>query len=114
MAWEELIEGHLTEKSTWVSKNTEYIESMNRVEIYVHSGGILQGCLILNEVEQDFHVGVCASVFSQFVHPDYRECGVSLRMMREAISISREAGHKMFSYSHRVGDYRYEVVYRRL
>lgn len=71
------------------------------------------GGLVLT-YDNDIHVGPCISVVAQYVLPEYRCKGVSLRCMREAVRIARQFGERVLAYTHRKGDWRYETIYKEL
>jgi len=54
------------------------------------------------------------SVISQYVLPDYRNRSISLLCMREAIRIAKANGYSVLAYTHRLGDWRYETIYKRI
>lgn len=112
-AWDEFIELQLTDKQTWVSKTIRTIEGFHRYEIGLYDGDTPVGGLTLTW-DDDPHVGECLLVMSQYVLPEYRNQGVSLRCMHEVMRIARRLGHTVVAFTHRQADWTYHIRYRRV
>lgn len=114
-AWHEFIELQTTSQDEWVGRSLLSMQGLDRYEIGVfRSDGIPIAAMIVGYDFWDAHVGPCMSVFAQYVLPDYRNRGISLKLMREAIRITRDSEYNTLAYTHRKGDWRYETIYRRV
>jgi len=113
-AWDECIELQLQDKETWASRAVLALQSLDRWEIGVFNGCTIVGAVCVARDTTDPHVGECLSVFAQYVVPEHRNKGVSLRLMRAAVAIAKVNGYKCLAYTHRLGDWRYETVYRKI
>lgn len=113
-AWDECIELQLQDKETWAGRAVLALQSLDRWEIGVFNGCMIVGAVCVARDTTDPHVGECLSVFAQYVVPEHRNKGVSLRLMRAAVAIARANGYKCLAYTHRLGDWRYETVYRKI
>lgn len=113
-AWHECAELQCSALDEWIGRSLLSLQQLERFEIGVYADGKTIGGLILAPDPWDPHVGPCMSVFAQYVLPEYRNSGVSLRCMREAIRTCREAGHTVLAYTHRTAPWRYETTYRRI
>jgi len=80
----------------------------------VTNGSELLGGLYLVIDNADPHVGRCMTVAFQYVLPEYRNAGVSRMMMVRAIELTKEYNCAVLAYTHRLGDWRYETVYKRV
>lgn len=113
-AWDECIELHVTNKDEWVGTTLSTLACIeDRYEIGMHNGTCTVGGIILAP-DLDIHVGRCLSVFAQYVMPEYRNRGISLRCMRLAEQIAKDMGFPVLAYTHRLGDWRYETIYRKI
>ena len=113
-AWEECLELQVMDKETWVAEVLSRMSLLPwRYEIGMHNGDQAVGGVIIGP-DEDIHVGPCLSVYAQYVLPEYRNRGTSMRCMRMAERAAIHFGYKVLAYTHRVGDWRYETIYRRL
>lgn len=113
-AWDECIELHVMDKYEWVGTTLSTLACIkDRYEIGMHNGDVTVGGIILAP-DLDIHVGQCLSVFAQYVMPEYRNRGISLRCMRLAEQIAKDMGFPVLAYTHRLGDWRYETIYKRI
>lgn len=115
-AWDECDELKVQDKDTWVARTILSLESLDRVEIgmFCTAKSDAVGGLVLAPDPWDAHVGPCVSVFAQYVLPEYRNKGISFRMMREAIKTAVGLRAGVLAFTHRLGPWRYETIYRRL
>lgn len=111
-AWDEFPELQVTPKDEWIGRNLLSLQSMDRWELGVHIRGEVIGGIALADDPWDAHVGPCVSVFAQYVMPEYRLQQVSALLMRTALRIARDSGHRVIAFTHRKGDWRYETIYR--
>lgn len=65
-------------------------------------------------LDDDMHVGVCATVQWNYCHPDYRGNHWAGIVMRELKRFAKAHGVQTVCYSHRTGEGTYEIKYRRL
>ena len=113
-AWDEFLELQVLDKETWVANTLSRLSLLPwRFEIGMHNGDQAVGGIILGP-DEDIHVGPCLSVYAQYVLPEYRNRGTSLRCMRLAEQAAITYGYTVLAYTHRVRDWRYETIYRRL
>jgi len=112
-AWDEYIELQGMNKQDWLCHYTGILESVDRWEIGIFQGDKAVGGIVL-ALDSDIHVGHCMSVISQYVLPEFRNRHVSLRCMRTAIDIAHDEGCTILAYTHRLGDWRYKTIYRRI
>jgi GNAT superfamily N-acetyltransferase len=113
-AWDECLELQVVDKEAWVASALHRLTLFDwRYEIGMHNGLHTVGGIVLAP-DDDIHVGPCLSVFAQYVMPEYRNRGVSLRCMRLAERAAKDLGYNTLAYTHRLGDWRYETIYRRL
>ena len=113
-AWDECLELQVVDKETWIASSLSRLALLPwRFEIGMHNGAHTVGGVILGP-DEDIHVGPCLSVYAQYVLPEYRNRGTSLHCMRLAERIAKMLGYKVLAYTHRVKDWRYETIYRRL
>lgn len=112
-AWDECIELQCTPKDRWVQTCLYDLSLIDRVEVAVWVDGKAIGGLILAP-DYDIHVGKCISVLAQYVLPEYRNTGISGKCMRKALSIAREGNYPVLAFTHRVSDWKYNTIYRRL
>lgn len=113
-AWDECAELQVQEKHVWLGQAVYSLSQLDRYEIVVAHGDHVVGAVVLAGDPWDAHVGPCMSVFSQYVLPEYRNNGVSLRLMRECIRIARENDAGVLAYTHRTAPWRYSTTYRRI
>lgn len=112
-SWDECIELQQQPKVLWLERTVAVMASISRWEITAHAGSAVVGAIIVGH-DDDVHVGPCLSVFAQYVLPEFRLQGASQRMMSTAVRIARQSGANTFAYTHRLGPWRYETIYRRL
>jgi GNAT superfamily N-acetyltransferase len=110
-AWEECVELQVTPKDIWLKNSSTIIVPYDRIEILVHEEGVPIGGCILMEDDYDPHVGKCACIGYTYVFPLYRNKGVARKLMREAIKYTRDKGLTVLKYSHRICDWKYEILY---
>lgn len=110
-AWDEFIELQVMDKLTWLQHTLSILSGLDRFEIAMHNGKHTVGGVILAR-DNDIHIGDCLSVFAQYVMPEYRNIGVSMRCMRECYRLTKELEHTHLAYTHRLGDWRYETIYK--
>lgn len=112
LAWKECEELQVRPQSAWTEHITSLAESAPRYELgYVVDGQAVAGMVLVPD--NDVHVGPCLTVLTQYVRKEYRSTRMCLGMMRQAVRIAREAGFTCLAWSHRVGPWRYEIIYRR-
>lgn len=114
-AWDECEELQSQTKDEWIGRSLLSLQGLVRYEIGVldNSGRVLGG-IVLAQDPWDAHVGPCMSVFAQYVLPEFRNRGISPRLMREAIRVARKDGAQTLAFTHRKGPWRYETLYRRI
>lgn len=114
-AWGECIELQSTTESEWIGRSLLMLQGLDRYEVGIFrpDGYVVGGAVIAHD-PWDTHVGPCMSVFTQYVLPEYRNRGISLKLMREALRITRLSEHTTLAFTHRKGDWRYETIYRRV
>lgn len=91
------------------------LESVDRWEIGLwdtHNHFSVGGLVLA--YDSDIHVGDCMSVISQYVLPEYRNQRISTQCMREAVRIAVMQRFNVLAYTHRLGDWRYETIYKRI
>ena len=106
---------------TWASTHAEAterivnsVEENDRAEITARTpNGTLVGILVLVE-DHDDQVGPVLGAQWNFVSADYRYQSVGPRMFREALKVAKRAKFKLMAYTHRIGEGRYEINYRRI
>ena len=114
-AWHEFIELQTSTEDEWVGRSLLMLQGLDRYELGIfRPDGLVIAAAIVAYDDWDAHVGPCMSVFAQYVLPDYRNRGISLKLMREAIRITRDSEYNTLAYTHRKGDWRYETIYRRV
>ncbi len=112
-AWAECVELQCQDKAEWTSRTLHVLSSFDRYEVAaVVDGAVIGGVVVA--VDEDIHVGPCVSVFAQYVLPEYRNRGASLACMRESVRLAKELGASVLAYTHRIGPWRYETIYRRI
>jgi hypothetical protein len=112
-AWDECVELQCTPKEDWVGHTLSRLKQIDRIEVGVFSAGELVGAVLLAE-DTDWHVGRCLTVVTQYVLPHARHSGVSFACMRYTMILARELGYSTIAFSHRKGDWRYEIIYKRV
>lgn len=94
---------------------TRLIESCvqsERIELAAFCDNRLVGfCVLVSE--EDANVGRCLGIMWNFVLPEYRG-RVGQRFMRTAIRVARNAGLPIIAYTHRLGEGKYAITYRRI
>lgn len=113
-AWDEFVELQVQPKDIWAGTAISSLSQLDRWEVFVHNGEVPVGAVVLASDPWDVHVGPCYSVFAQYVLPEYRNAGISLRLMREAVRICRTNSAPVLAYTHRAGDWTYLTRYRRI
>lgn len=113
LAWDECIELQVMDRESWVNNTLSWLHSIDRYDIGLHNGQEVIGGLCLSECD-DAHVGTCLSVAINYVDPKYRSGIVGARCFRECMRIARASKYNILAYTHRIGDWRYETIYRRL
>ena len=112
-AWEECVELQAQPQELWVGKSLAALTDLDRYEVGIYSGDAFIGGLVVG-LDDEVHVGPCMTVFSQYVVPEHRNKGVAVLCMRTAIRLTKQEGMPYLAYTHRVGDWRYETLYRRV
>lgn len=114
-AWDECVELQAQTRPVWLGRSLLSMAALERFEIAAIDGAEVVGAAILASDPWDAHVGPCMSVFAQYVLPEYRNAGISRRIMREAYRIaSCTAGVQVLAFTHRKAPWRYETIYRRI
>lgn len=111
-AWDEFIELEVVDKINWVGSALEMHASTSRYDIGVFIDGRVVGGLCLVE-DHDPHVGDCLTVMSNYVLPEYRGI-VGARCFRECLRVAKASGYKMLAYTHRLKDWEYRTIYRKI
>lgn len=114
-AWEECPELQVRSKAHWLGTTLDTLfklEERYDIALWTPEGEPVGGLILT--LDEDIHVGTCMSVVAQYVFPEYRNKGVSLRCMREAMRIARERCAPVLAFTHRIGDWRYETIYKEL
>lgn len=111
-AWAECVELQVRDREAWLGASLLALQGLKRYEIAALHDGECVGGIVLAHDPWDVHVGPCLSVFAQYVLPEYRLRGISPRLMRESIRIAKEVDAPILAYTHRVGPWRYQTVYR--
>lgn len=114
-AWDECIELQVQDKERWAGRSLLSLQSIPRWEIGAVHGGEVVGAILIGHDPWDCHVGPCASVFAQYVLPEFRLQGISGMLMRRAVRIARSMDDvQVLAYTHRQGPWRYETIYKPL
>lgn len=112
-AWDECVELQVQAKENWAQQVLSTLQVQDRWEIGVFADGkVIGGIVVVSEI--DPHVGRCMSVIAQYVMPEYRCTGVSVRCMRKAMELARESGYPVLAFTHRIADWKYSTIYRRV
>lgn len=91
----------------------ESIEELDRAEITAWTqNGTLVGIVVVAS-DADSQVGEVLGVQWNFVSADYRGT-VGRNLMREALRVGKQSGFNIIAYTHRAGEGRYELTYRRI
>lgn len=112
-AWDECIESQGMDKEAWVARTLRLITSVPRYEMGFYDGDTPVGGISLT-IDYDPHVGECLCVMSQYVLPEYRNKGISLRCMRECVRLAKRLEHTMLAFTHRQRDWVYTTTYKRI
>lgn len=112
-AWEECVELQTQPKDVWIGYAALAVQDIDRKEVLLFKDSRLIGGLVLAH-DFDVHVGKCLSVLWQYVLPEYRNSGASMRLMRYAVQCARDYSYSVLAYTHRVGNWRYETIYRKV
>lgn len=113
-AWDECVELQQSPKQEWIGRSLLSLQQLDRYEIAAVQGSDVVGAVLLAEDKWDVHVGPCVSVFSQYVLPEYRERGISSKLMREAIKLARAIGVSTLAFTHRKAPWVYTTRYWRI
>lgn len=96
-----------------VERLVEDTRALFRAEITARDAtGKLVGFVSLTE-DDDSHVGELMGVQWFYVLPEYRGA-VGRKLVREIHRIAKATGYGVLAYTHRLGEGRYEINYRRL
>lgn len=96
-----------------IKRLVEDTQAHQRAEITARdTTGKLVGFVALVE-DDDSHVGELMGVQWFYVLPEHRGT-VGRRLMRETHKIAKATGYEVMAYTHRLGEGRYEINYRRL
>lgn len=112
-AWQELPELQVRDYKDFVAGYLTHVEGMPRYEVLSYVWDTLVGIAILT-IEDDPHVGECASVTWQYVLPEYRNRGIPRQVLRQVQRLAVLANVPVYAYSHRTGPYTYSTRYRRV
>ena len=85
----------------------------DRVELVYKDCDTPAACAVL-VAEEDDHVGPCLSVQWMYVMPAYRRAGLAQKLLEQTEQLALQMGLPVISYTRRIGDVRYENVYRRI
>lgn len=103
----------VTDRAASIERFVNAIEANERVElVYKDAGQPVAGAVLV--AEEDVHVGPCLTVQGLYVMPAYRAAGLAAELLQQAEQLARSLGLSVLSYTRRIGDVRYENVYRRL
>ena len=111
-AYDECVELQQQSKDEWIGRALLSLQEMDRFELAAIHGARTVGGIVLAHDPWDVHVGPCMSVFAQYVLPEYRNQGISPRLMREVLRIAKGSGVSTLAYTHREGPWRYSTLYR--
>lgn len=111
--WEECVELQMQPKSLWIGQSLIAMSQTSRWELVFFIAQNFAGSIILAH-DHDCHVGPCISVLAQYVRPEYRNQGISQRMMRESLRIARSEQASVLAFTHRQGPWCYSTVYHKL
>jgi len=84
-----------------------------RLELVCKDNDAPAACAVL-VAEEDDHVGPCLTVQWLYVMPAYRRTGLAQQLLEMAEQLARSMDLPALAYTRRIGDVRYENVYRRL
>ena len=97
-----------------IERIIDSIEENDRLEITARTAnGTLVGILVVTD-DNDDQVGPVMGVQWNFVSADYRNGPVGPRLFKGALKAAKLANHNILAYTHRLGEGRYEINYRRL
>lgn len=113
-AWDECIELQQTARQQWVGNTLRWFREVDRHEVYAFVGGTPVGTLVYAYDPWEVHVGPALVVATQYVLPEYRNKGISGRMMREMLREAKGAGVPTLAFTHRTGPWEYKTIYRRV
>lgn len=113
-AWGEFVELRTQPQDKWLGQALLALQALPRFEIAVASDSTIVGGMILGMNPWDAHVGPCCAVWTQYVLPEFRNIGISRYLMREAMRVAHSLDAPVLSYSHRVADWKYETIYRKV
>ena len=109
-AHEECAELQTQPARAWLGKTLHALQSVGRTEVLVRVNGENAGGGIIAR-GFDPHVGECIEILCQYVLPEFRNMGVSARIMRKAVKLAKGS---VLAYTHRIGDWKYLTQYRRI
>lgn len=112
-AWDECVELQCSDKYGWVSHTMRCISNTNRVEVAARIEGNVVGGLVLC-ADYDQHVGHCMSVLFHYVQPAYRNVGIARQLLKMALEETRRRGLPVLAYSHRICDWKYQIIYKKV
>lgn len=112
-SWDECVELQEQPKEIWIGQSLIAFQQMKRWELAFFIAQNFAGAIILAH-DMDCHVGKCMSVCSQYVKPEYRNLGISQKLMRAGIRIARSEGARVLAFTHRQGPWRYSTIYHKL
>lgn len=84
-----------------------------RIELVCKDSDTHAACAVL-VAEEDDHVGPCLTVQWLYVMPAYRCTGLAKQLLVMTEDLARALGLPVIAYTRRIGDVRYENVYRRV
>lgn len=102
-----------TSREVSIERFVNAIEANERVElVYKDDKHHAAGAVLV--AEEDVHVGPCLTVQGLYVMPGYRTAGLAAELLSQAEHVAKQTGLQVLSYTRRIGDVRYENIYRRL
>src|SRR5690554_1431562 len=90
----------------------EGIEDNPRLEVLKYADDRLVGFAVI-ALDDDAHVGLCASVQWQYVLPEFRDSTMLKQTLQTAEALAEASAAPYISYSHRIGVGEYRIKYRR-
>lgn len=107
LTWERTPEEAFAEICEATESLTEWVELVVR-----DPEGKLVGFAIASD-DNDTHVGPCLGVQWRIVFPEAPK-GTCAWLQRGLVKLARECNYNVMAYSHRLGEGRYEITYKRL
>lgn len=89
------------------------VQANERIELVCKDNDTHTACAVLVP-EEDDHVGPCLTVQWMYVMPAYRRTGLAKQLLAITADLARALGLPAIAYTRRIGDVRYENVYRRV